>query len=494
MRSLKPFLLAALALVSACGALAEPAGPTLTLDDAIALALKRNKNLIVVSFGRDISRANLLVARGQFDPALFANRIGQDSVAQQNTGLVQLGNVPLYDYRQDTYTAGIEGTTPFGTSYQVYESAVNGRYSFYGYQSDYQTFGGVQITQHLLKGFGFGANLVNVRIMKANRDISDWAYRQSAIATVTNVVLAYSNLQLAHDQLDSARRSHDLAASLLAGNEKEYAVGSISQSEVITARANVAQQEEPILVAERAVRDAQNQLRELVGDEVFLDDEPLFTLVPQPVPDVHADVRADLEKALQLRPDYQQARLGIVKFKAAESAARNGVLPQVDFVGGYGYNGFASTLTASRQLVDRGDNPSYSAGLQVTVPLTFAVGRGTLRSARLQRQQADVDLKRLESDIAVAVATAVGQIETTKKRVAADHASYDLAMKALDAEEKKKLAGSSTTLAVVQQQGFVSLAEASIAAALASQRQAVALYDETLGTTLDRYHITLATP
>jgi len=78
--------------------------------------------------------------------------------------------------------------------------------------------------------------------------------------------------------------------------------------------------------------------------------------------------------------------------------------------------------------------------------------------------------------------------------VAADQASYDLALKALDAEEKKKLAGSSTTLAVVQQQGFVSLAEASIAAALASQRQAVALYDETLGTTLDRYHITLASP
>src|SRR5271163_4927514 len=126
MRSLKPILLALIASVSACGVFAQSAGPTLTLDDAISLALKRNKNLIVVGFGRDISRANLLVARGQFDPALFATRIAADSIAQQNTGLVQVGTVPLYDYRQDTYSAGIQGTTPFGTNYQIYESAFNG--------------------------------------------------------------------------------------------------------------------------------------------------------------------------------------------------------------------------------------------------------------------------------------------------------------------------------------------------------------------------------
>ena len=63
-----------LAAFSVCTALAQmpPAPqaeiPTLTLDDAIRLALQRNKNLKVTSYLPGISRANLLVARGAFDP------------------------------------------------------------------------------------------------------------------------------------------------------------------------------------------------------------------------------------------------------------------------------------------------------------------------------------------------------------------------------------------------------------------------------------------
>src|SRR5208282_5915357 len=101
------------------------------------------------------------------------------------------------------------------------------------------------------------------------------------------------------------------AGSLLEANEKEYKVGAISLSDVTTARFNVASQQEAILVSERTVRDRQNQLRELIGDDVFLEDEPLFVLAPMQIPDVSVNLRADLARALAQRPDYLQARLGI---------------------------------------------------------------------------------------------------------------------------------------------------------------------------------------
>lgn len=493
MRSPRAILLAAAsALLLAAGAPAQEPGPVLTLDDAIRLALQRNKVLKVVAFERPISRANLLVARGQFDPAIVGSRTASDSRQQLNPGQAQVGLVPLYDYRQDTYSLGLSGQTPIGTLYDVYGSATNGRYSFYGYQNDYLAFGGFTVTQHLLKGFGFDANLAQVRIAKANRGISDWDYRQSAISTVTNVVVAYSNLLLAHDALDVARRTRELAAQLLSDNEKNFAIGNISQSDVIQARSQVAALEEPVLIYERSVRDAENALRELVGEDVFFEDKPLFTLAPVTTPDFAIDRRADLAVALQMRPDYQSARLGIVQYRASEAAARNGILPQVDFVGGYGYNGFASTLSASRQQVEQHDNPSYSAGLQVTIPLTFAVGRGTLRSARLQREKAEADLRRLEADIALQVATAEGQIETTRRRVLADEAAFALANTALDAEQKKKRAGASTTLAVEQVQQNLASIEFNVSSARASARQAVAIYYQQLGTTLERYGIKLS--
>jgi outer membrane protein TolC len=465
---------------------AQDAASTLILDDAIRLALGHNRSLKVVSYGRGISRANLLVAQGQFDPSLAFNRSSSGT-----RSAASLGQVQLDDIRADYYSAALQGQLPVGTLYSVTASTQDVRDMYSGFARNYQTFGGFTVTQPLLKGFGFDANLEAVRVAKADRSISDLAYRQSAIDTVTNVFIAYSNLQLAHDQLDAAERARSLAASLLADNEKSFKIGSISQSDVITARFYVAAQEEAILIAERAVRDGQNQLRNLIGEDTFFEDEPLFTLAPVSVPDVTVQPKADLERALNMRPDYQQARLGIAKNRAVEAAAVNGLLPEVDFVGGYGYNGLAYTFPASRQMVEDHQNPSYSAGLAVTVPLTFATSRGRLRSARLQRIQAEQDLRRLEADIAVSVAAAAGQIETTRRRVVADQVAYALAKQALEAEEKKKKAGTSTTLSVVQQQQFVASVENSVSFALAAERQAVAVYDHELGTTLERHHVKL---
>ena len=487
MRRVALFLLAA-AVSAAQAAPAREAGPTLTLDDAIQLALRRNRDLKVASFYPGIARANLLVARGLFDPSLVANR--NFSETQFTTSL---GPIPVSDNtKTDSYSVGIQGLLPLGTQYTIYGSTVEIRDTYNGITRNYQTFGGFQVTQPLLKGFGLSANLVNVRIAKANRSINDLTYRQSAIDTVTNVVVAYSTLQLAHDQLDAADRARGLALQQLDENEKRYRVGQASQSDVLTSRAYASQYEESILIAQRQVRDAQNYLGSLIGEETFFEDEPLFTLAPMEVPEVTIDRKADLERALSLRPDYQQQRLAIVKSRATEAYAVNSLLPEVNFIGGYGYNGSAYTFSASKQMVQDHLNPSVSAGVAVTIPLTFSAGRGNLRSARLQREQAEAALKQLEANIALGVATAEGQIEVTRKRVVADQAAVELAKKSLEAEEKKQKAGMSSTLSVVQQEQLLAFYESSISNALAAERQAVANYDHALGTTLDRHHIKLA--
>ncbi len=464
------------------------AGPVLTLEDAIRLALDRDKSLKVVSFERGISRANLLVARGQFDPSLLVQRSASQQFEEAST------NPPLFfeTEKLDTYSVAVQGQMPWGLTYNVGGQAYNYRFMYNGYSSNFQSFGGFNITQPLLKGFGFDANLAQVRIAKASRAISDCDYRQSAINTVTSVVIAYSNLQFAHDAVGVALRTRALAQSLLGDNEKSFKIGNISQSDVIQARASVASLEDQVLVYERSVHDSENSLRELIGEDTFFEDKPLFTLVHLDTPEVTIDRRADLARALRMRPDYQAARLGIVQRRAAESAARNGLLPEVDFVGGYGYNGLASTFSASRQMVADRMNPSYQAGFALTLPLTFAVARGNARASRLLRQQSEESLKSMEADIAVQVAQAEGQIETTRKRVTADEAAYALSREAVSAEEKKKRAGTSTTLAVEQVQANLASVEFNVSSALASERQAAAIYFQQIGTTLEHYQIKLA--
>jgi outer membrane protein TolC len=259
----------------------------------------------------------------------------------------------------------------------------------------------------------------------------------------------------------------------------------------IPARARTATRDEAVLLAEQGVSDATNRLRQLIGETDFPIDPSTFALELASPPDVIVEPAQDLKTALELRPDYQAAKLGLVKNVTREKSARNHLLPEVDFVGSYGYVGLDTTFAASRRMVADRENRSYSAGVVVSVPLTFSEGRGRLRAARLQSRQAEADLTRLKLDIAVSIAHAAGEIRTTRRRVAANHAAYDLAKQALDAELKKLRAGTSTTFFVLNLQEQLAGVESSLYNSLADQRRAIAFYDREIGRTLLVHHLTL---
>jgi outer membrane protein TolC len=137
------------------------------------------------------------------------------------------------------------------------------------------------------------------------------------------------------------------------------------------------------------------------------------------------------------------------------------------------------------------DNRAYSAGVQVSVPLTFAQGRGKARAARLQLRKDEAYLQLTEENIALSVAEAAGQVETTRKRVDAAKAARDLNDQLLQAELKRLRAGTGSTFSVLYQQTQLIQADVQYAQALADQRSAVAYYEHEIGTTLADYRLTL---
>ena len=124
------------------------------------------------------------------------------------------------------------------------------------------------------------------------------------------------------------------------------------------------------------------------------------------------NVADDLKKSYELRPDYQQARFGVDKSRYSSAYAHRQLLPQVDFVGNYGYTGLDQTFAASRRMVTNQDNRAYSAGVEVSIPLTFAQGRGNARAARLRVRHDEENLEFFKESIALRVTAAAGQVET----------------------------------------------------------------------------------
>jgi outer membrane protein TolC len=384
---------------------------------------------------------------------------------------------------------------PWGLEYSVGETSQNDRGAYNAFTNNFMTFGGIQVKQPLLRGFGFSGTSANLglRLARADRTISEWQYRQTVIDTITNVVVAYSNLAAANASLRTALRSRDLAAGLVAENEKRFKVGSMSENDVVSARARAAFREQGIIFATQGVRNADNRLRLLLGEKSFSNEGPLLAIDSPPPQELTLNVSEDLKKSYGLRPDFQEARFGVDKSRYNSAHARNQLLPQVDFTGSYGYTGLDQTLAGSRRAVADLDHRAYSAGVAVSIPLTFAQGRGNARAARLRLKHDEENLELLKESIALSVTQAAGQVETTRKSVEAAQAALNLAQQTLDAELKKLRAGTGTsTFVVLQYQDQLAEAEASYYQALADQRSAVALYDREIGTTLERYHVTLA--
>lgn len=473
-----------------------PEGEPLSLARAIELALAKNFSIKVEGFDAAIASARVTESLGKFDPVLSASY----TTAGNRNPLLTFDPTSgerntTYD-ESDNYNVGASGLLPWGLTYRLGASTTNARGTFNGYADNYDSFAGFSGTQPLLRDFGFGPTLASIRIARTNRGISEWQFRQTVMDVITGVTYAYHDLNFAYASLRTAIRSRDLAAGLVAENEKRFKVGSISEYDVTLARARTAGREAGVLSADRRVRDAENFLKQLISDDrtPALLERRLAIEPPPPAPIVVVDPVADFRTALEKRPDYQQAKLSLTRSDINSRLQRNQLLPRVDLVGSYGYNGLDPDRGASRRQVEDKDYRSYSWGVVVSLPLTFTTERGRYRAAKLQQRQAAMQLEQVEQAIVVSVGNAAGQIVTAQQRVQADRRARELAQATLDAEVKRQRSGQSSTFFVAQQQELLSIAEVREAASMSDYHKALAEYDRQLGVTLEKLNVTLEPP
>src|SRR5205814_8586078 len=96
------------------------------------------------------------------------------------------------------------------------------------------------LRQHLLAGFGTGPNRRFIRIARNNREISDIAFRNQVIATVTQIQNIYWDLVNAFEDFRVKQRALELDNKTLSDNRKQVDLGAIAPIEVTKAESEVA--------------------------------------------------------------------------------------------------------------------------------------------------------------------------------------------------------------------------------------------------------------
>lgn len=470
---------------------ALPAGAQieLTLNQAIALALKNTLDLDVSSQQYEEAKFTLMSATGLFDPSLNAtvNANGVKSKvfqsfqsAESHTQKGNIGISGLTDWGLQ-YSGGwtntrtdapITSTTPgFQQTNPIYNSSIF-----------------ANVTQPLLQNFGRDVNTRLIVKSRIARDQAAWGFVSTVQTTIQSVENAYWDLLYAIADLKAKHEALDRAVDINRITRIKIDVGALAPIEIVQTEVTIAQREQAIILAEGAIGDAQDRLLRLLSVKGLPDwNRPINPTDRPGSLDFRADVDKGIETALRLRPEVKQAVVDIESKKVELVYQKNQVKPQLNLVAGVGASG------AGAQLGDLGINyidalydirsvtyPNWQVGLNFSVPLGNRAAKGAAARANVDLDLSRTNLALTKLNLQVEVRGAGRNIDTASRSVAAAKKARELAERNLDAERKKFDNGMTTAFQVAQVQNDLTTAiTQELLAILGYQRSVTSWYKAT---------------
>lgn len=364
------------------------------------------------------------------------------------------------------------------------------------------------ITQPLLAGFGIGINTRNIRIAKNNREISDVAFRQQVISTVSQIQNIYWDLVSAYEDVKAKERALALAERLLGDNRKQVEIGTLAPIEVVRAQSQVAASSQDLIVSQTNLQLQQlltiNAITRNMNDQTIaaVPVIPTDTMqLPQTEPVVPVqDLIAD---ALAHRPELAESQIDLTNREITKKAARNAMLPTLNLVGWYGGAGIGGDPSTGTSLVGSGYSdilgdafggkyPDKGVGLQLNIPIRNRSAQADQVRSELEYRQAQMRLQQLQNQIRIDVRNAQFAVQQNRARVEAAIKGRQLAQESLDAEQKKYALGTSTTYNVLQMQRDLATAESNLVAAKTAYEKSKVALDQSTGLTLTNLGIEIA--
>jgi outer membrane protein TolC len=494
-RTLTPKLVACLAAVLTLGASAvvaqeqapqpgpAPAPPSsvlrLSREDAIRLATENNPDLKVARYEPLASDASVAAARGLFVPTATSALLRNSDTAP-STNLFS-GDTSL-ETRFWSGSAGLNQLLRWGGgSYDVsFTSARTTSTSpITSFTPSLTSTLQAVFSQPLLRDFKIDGARAQLEISRRNRDIADVNVQERAADVLAQAEAAYWALVSATTSVGVQQRSLDLALELERTNRARVDVGQSPPLDLVSARAEVAQRRENLIVARTQALQAEDQLRTLVldptrGDYWSVRLEPTDRVPPIGVqPDVDGAVR----RALSSRGDLVESRRQIENIETNISLARNDTLPdiraQATYIttgqggtrvvrtGGFPGNivGFDQTSYGSvLGQVFGSDFPNWTVGVTLRYPVGRSVEEANLARTRIERDQANARMRSLELSVVREVRDAALRLEQNRQRIETARLGRELAEQRLDAEQKRFEVGMSTSFLVIQAQRDLAVA------------------------------------
>jgi outer membrane protein TolC len=470
------------------GAAAEQPLP-LTLQGAVALALRQNPELAAAGAELGAAAGAELAARGLDDPILSASGTGR--VRRAGAGAVAA--VPP----AQEVSATLQLAQPLPTGGQVALGIDTGyvRARLPGADPTLpltasQSTHSVQLTlqQPLLRGFGAAVARAEQRRSRFGRQLASAERSVALTALLRDVVSGYWRLGHARRELALRRDSATAARQQLERVIANIAVGKLPPSASAEIEVVIVLRDDAVLLAEQALTEREQALGRLCGLSAA---QRLLAMDPLPAIDPAAPAQrglaATLAAALAYSPELQVLRARGQAAAVEVEVRDDALLPRLDLALAGGPLGSApSARGALEQLVGL-DGYALFASVSLELPLLRRAARGELQSASERSRRTQLDQATVAAQIRTAVATGLGLLETARRRAAVLVPSQRAAALDLEAEQARFEVGRASSFDVLRRQDALAAVQLSLLGAELQRLEADALLAALTGELLARH-------
>ncbi|HZN45966.1 MAG TPA: TolC family protein [Nitrospiraceae bacterium] len=471
----------------------------LSLADAVVRALQQNLDISISRQTKDSRIADIVIEQAKFDPTLSLNGQYNRQVSPLNRPVLgftgaNLQEITIFDQNVVGVTADVTQNlytgTNFDLNYSPQRTFVGGPNTFL-FNPAYTGGLAFTMTQPLLKNFGVDVNKTFIYIAQNNATVEQHVFLDRVMTVIATVEQTFWEMVFANENLKVAQAALKAAEELLATNRAKAKAGVMSIVDVLQAEAAVASRVEQILVAEKAIRDQEDQVRRLLNpaEEDLRQD---LRLAPTDAPATALEplsLQEAIDIAMERRPEILQAGKNIDTSELNVKFAKNQLLPTLSLQGTMGLAGLGADYNDSVKRNFSGDFYNYGAGLVLSYPLGNRSAYSTYNKRQLEARNAQSTLQSIRQQVIVGVREAVRRVQTDFKRIETTRSARIMAEKQLQAEQERLKVGLSTTRFVLDFQRDLATAQGNELRAIIDYNKSLSNLARNKATTLERYQL-----
>jgi outer membrane protein TolC len=456
--------------------------PTLTLADAIMLALRYNPDIRSAEMQRVIDKFNLRLAKNGYElqyaltaGAHYNNSVSSDQRSESDSYTLFQPAVSIKQSRFGT-TGSVAMSNPLShqasTGVRPYNPSV--------------TF---NITQPLLKGFSPAVNMLPLYDAYDTEILNKLTLKTNLISSITNIITAYTALIAAQNSLKTLQIT---IAGQLADFKRQQALvktGRNAPSDLVSYQSNIAGNQ---VLMQNAVISV-DQARAALLNDLGLDPNSVLNLPEKAVMEDKIPTLAEsLRIGLENNTSYQSAIIKLKQAKNAVITAQDKQRWQLDLTGARvqgGGSGRDRPDNANLPSLTNGQNASTTVGLALTIPIHDLSAQKELVSAKIGLEQAQMALLKAKYDAENSIKSSFNTLLTQKEQLTTSQQAVQLSAQTLAIAQAKLKFGRATPFEVTSNQTALTSQQIGFISAQSNYINTLAAFDKAVGTTLNRWHI-----